>query len=355
MTYIGGEQVINPDLFRRIPVDDNDYKIRKKFTCWTDTGRSAITLALGDIKKRGSTGVAWLPRYACSSVSNVFIRSGFTVKYYSLGPLLDDVSRMPSPEKNDVFLFIHYFGFRNNKVAEWLALSGTSRKAYVIEDCVQASLSENVGDLGNYAIYSYRKFLAVPDGAVLSSDADVDSSVLRPSSEGFVSRKAIGKLMRALGGQDDVYLKHFIDAEGMLEDFVPRECSALSRFLRARISLESVRSARRKSWNRMCEALRNSSGFADVCKPFYTALGQGDVPLGLPVRAERRDLLRQFLAGKGIFCPIHWKLPPCDEPFEEEQSLSDNILTLPADQGMGETDAERVCTAIADFYSGSAK
>jgi hypothetical protein len=70
------------------------------------------------------------------------------------------------------------------------------------------------------------------------------------------------------------------------------------------------------------------------------------VPLGFPVRAPRRDAIRQALFAQEIYPPVHWPLPGVPERFADSHLLAAEIMTLPCDQRYGPAEMERMATLV---------
>ena len=106
------------------------------FKIWLDTGRSAIHLALEDIKKRSPSRAALLPAFICPTVVEPFLKLGFSVKYYSESSLMDLCVK-----DNQTIFFANYFGKRNGQAIDWINKLRADSQIFVIEDCVQSSLN----------------------------------------------------------------------------------------------------------------------------------------------------------------------------------------------------------------------
>jgi dTDP-4-amino-4,6-dideoxygalactose transaminase len=314
---------------------------------WFDTGRSALAAAAADIAERGGRRRVWMPAYCCASAVSPFRQHGFEVRYYAVGPQLRAVDA--DPQAGDTLLFVHYFGHRHHAAADASA-GWRAQGVRIVEDCVQAGLTASIGTHGDYAVTSLRKLLAVPDGALLASPASVALDA-DPSSEEFVVAKLAGKLLRGARADDASYLRLFAHAEALLEDARPRRMSWLSdRLLRA-ADLASAAVRRRTNWTQLGKALRQTPRLRGLA-PLFDTLGEGEAPLGLPVRVPRdqRDALRRHLAQQRIFCAVHWPLehlPP--GTFAQERALSTQLLTLPIDQRYGARDMARVVEALEAF------
>ncbi len=326
-------------------------RVPKAHHLWLDTGRSALTVILREILKRGGRREAWLPAYCCESAVAPFHALGFRVNFYSMGPGLQSLPLLPG-KKGATFLYIHYFGMKTKRISNWIRQSKIKDSFFVIEDCVQASLNENVGNEGHFSFTSYRKFLPQPDGALLNSDMPLDFLLQAPDKR-FISGKLTGKLLRGRNGDERIYLKMFEEAECLLKYSPPRRMSRLSVALMACADLGNARLARRRNWRFLSDLLRKN-GLGRKVKPLYPRLNNGDVPLGFPVMVSGalRDRLRAYLAQKRIFCPVHWPLPHLSKKrrWAAEHHLSRNILTLPIDQYLGKASLRYMASCIAQFF-----
>lgn len=347
---IGLDQLASPVLGHKLTLP-------KPALLWTDTGRSAIYLALQEIIRQGGKKQAWLPAYCCPSVIAPFAALGFAVRFYSMGPDLRSPTGLPQNLDNgETFLFIHYFGVRNEPIIDWLKSVPERDRAFVLEDCVQASLNDNVGDVGEYAFTSYRKFLAQPDGALLASKAPCAGQIGK-ADEAFVSGRFVGKLLRPFA-PDEVFLHLFAETEERLDASLhPAGMSWLSTYLMERTDIPAICQTRRKNWEGMHQRLARENLMGKWLTPlFEKMLDEGETPLGLPVLVHngQRDKLRSYLRTKSIYCPIHWPLDHLAQQnqdlFLAELSLSSSMLTLPIDQRLGAGALDYFVECIKEFF-----
>jgi UDP-N-acetylglucosamine 2-epimerase (non-hydrolysing)/GDP/UDP-N,N'-diacetylbacillosamine 2-epimerase (hydrolysing) len=351
-TRVGGDFEVNAKAFAA-PVAAPLPALSKPYVCWLDTGRSALHVALCDILRRGGGRTAYLPVYCCESVLAPFQRLGFDVHFYSMGEDLATPSSMPDPLDGSTFLYIHYFGARNQAVAEWLNTARQRTNCFVIEDCVQASLSTGVGHDGDYVVTSYRKLAPQVDGALLGSNTPVESELIDPD-EAFVSQKLIGKLLRHATQREDLFLPLLERSEQRLNGTcAPRRMSWLSRYLMERTDFLSIAETRRRNWQMLDRLLRETELTGRLLHPVVKCLRSGEVPLGYPVKVNHglRDELKIFLQRSNVFCPVHW---PMDELRERsglapDLALSRAILTVPIDQRVDEQALEYVADRIRQF------
>jgi len=319
------------------------------FKIWLDTGRSAIHLALEDIKKRSPSRAALLPAFICPTVVEPFLKLGFSVNYYSESSLMDLCVK-----DNQTIFFANYFGTRNGQAIDWINKLRADSQIFVIEDCVQSSLNTNVGETGDYVVTSLRKFLPQPDGALLASVQEVKNSAIFEPNEQFISNKFLGKVMRHTADRNEDFLTFLENSEKMLISGFPREMSALSKFMMNHTDIRSIQTIRRNNWFALHHGL-SEAGLLKFLQPVFNDLASGEVPIGFPVIVGngQRDRLREFLSEKSIYCPIHWKLSHLDrkdEEFSEEIALSQAILTFPIDQRLSSLHIEYLLASLSDFY-----
>ena len=314
---------------------------------WLDTGRSALAVIARHLAHTAEESTVWLPAYCCESIVAPFLRKSLRVRFYSVGERLDRIDAAPS--SGDTLLFIHYFGCRNRtalrRVEEFRA--GEVR---VIEDCVQAALTTGIGTYGDHALTSLRKLLPQPDGAMLASretiavDADT-------ADEAFVSARVVGKLRRGADARPEGFLPLFERSEARLADDLPRTMSWISHQLLRCSDLPMVAARRAANFATLRQGLVDIAPRIGIV-PFLPRLDVGEVPIGFPivVRGGRRDALRRYLAGRAIFCPIHWDLAHLTgAAFTEERTLSASMLTLPIDQRYDEQDMATILGSLSKF------
>ena len=94
----------------------------------------------------------------------------------------------------------------------------------------------------------------------------------------------------------------------------------------------------------------------DVTLPTNT---EGAVAHLVPLIAERRDELRDFLWEKGIQTDIHYPILDCDQPawsdlekpkLENSRWAVERILSIPCFIGMTPEEQDNVCDAIDEFF-----
>ena len=313
---------------------------------WLDTGRSALALIARRLASGEARPTVWLPAFGCESLVAPFTLNGLALRFYATGARLDRVGA--EPRAGDALLFIHYFGRLHREALE-RAARWRSASVTVIEDCVQAPLTDGVGRAGDYVLNSWRKLLPQPDGALLGARAPLDDS-LDPPDEAFVSARSAGKLLRGAGADASQFLPLFDESEARLEANRPRAMSWLSRRLLGAADLTAVAERRVANERVLRSALRMLPAGAGIA-PLQIDPAAGEVPLGCVVTVDggRRDALRRHLAANDIYCPVHWDLSHVPAGFDQEQELASRVLTLPVDQRCDERDMQRIVDVLSTF------
>ena len=112
---IGGDFGINiSDL--ELDISEKDKFRNNTNYYFLDTGRSAIYVALMEIKDRTKIENAWVPYFICETAIQPFKDLGFKINYYSMGSNLKSPNGLPSNLSDSVFLFVHYFGRTNYEI-----------------------------------------------------------------------------------------------------------------------------------------------------------------------------------------------------------------------------------------------
>lgn len=314
---------------------------------WFDPGRSALAVIARQVAQTATNSVVWLPAYSCETIVTPFIRKNLNVRFYSVGARLDRIDADPSP--GDTLLYIHYFGCRNS-AANKLAEEFRGKSVRVIEDCVQAALTTEIGTFGDHALISLRKLLPQPDGAMLASRAAINDDA-ESADEEFISARIVGKLQRGAAADSKVFLPLFDRSEARLAYDHPRKMSWVSQQLLGRTDLSKVAARRVANFATISQGLAEIFPRTGIA-PFLSELDVGEIPLGFPVVVERgqRDSLRQFLARRNIFCPVHWNLDHLKSvSFADEIKLSTSMLTIPIDQRYDENDMSLILDALSNF------
>jgi hypothetical protein len=326
----------------------------------------------------GSGDEILVPAYNCGSEIDPFLSYGLTVSFYRVDRQanldMDDLRRRVTGRTRCVYV-IHYFGW--TQPVEAVVEFCRSRDIRVIEDCALSLFSEPqghpLGRLGDAAIYSFPKTLAVPDGGALTVRADealegdsgqtprlgatanamlplVKRSVLRLCDRIAAYRLLPEWAVRSRGarnegapltsaGLSEMPASYYYDRA--IEDLT---VSRMTRWLLRRTRRETVIRRRRANYAVLCSALQEAG---DV-RLLYPDLPAGVCPLCLPVAMSDREAVCRRLNEMGIgvipwWAGYHRAFDWAEYP--EARWLKDSILALPIHHQLGERQVRHIAAA----------
>ena len=361
--WLGGEIELNPDSLNIPEFNGSPWRFE---ACQTVTSARTAIKVVARALKAYSNRIWLLPAYLCSSMLQPFREEGISLDFYKVrGDLtidLEDLEFQLDALKPTGVLFINYFGFPVRR-AEAESLLRLKSRCWVIEDCAQGSLVERedpvVGGIGHFVVTSFRKYLGVPDGGLLINGTDVPLHGLPPAAGPFVRYRLVGKLLRheCLQGKlvhpelEAAYLALFSEGEKELDSSIPLEAmSPISERLLGMTDFAGVMESRRRNYRFLLKAFAETPQLQTVGTPVLGELPMGVSPLVFPIRVDeqKRDLLRQRLISKQVFCPVHWDLPAevNEDRFPEAHDLSRHMLGLPLDQRYSEDDMQSLINRL---------
>ncbi|MDI4650367.1 hypothetical protein [Cohnella hashimotonis] len=357
MTRIGGEMELDFSYWESEPLQ-MPLRLALPYRLYTDSARSACLIALEELKRNGCH-TAWLPRYACDSVFQPFEQAGINIRLYSMSETLETAHFEYEPDSGDIVYYIHYFGKQQTAVEQLIERwRQTGKQLWVIEDAVQSLLGEHTGRLGNFTLYSLRKFLPVPDGGILASDMPIDYPLEAALVERATKRMA-AKLLRSQNLAEEWQLQLVQETEEEWDGPIrPRRMSGITEELLARMDWKEIARARRDNWRELYLRLSGSAPVFDgQLALLYDAIAAEEVPLGFPLQVlnGQRDSLRAYLRDRQIYCAVHWPLSLLKNEKhipQREARASAELLTLPIDQRYGADDMDRMAQAVQAFYKG---
>lgn len=323
------------------------------------SGRGALRLIAKGLKARKEDEVL-LPAYLCKEVVKPLKDELLKARFYkvdrTLGVDIDDLGNKIG-KKTRALLFIHYFGFPEPRMHEIKALC--EGKVLLIEDLVQSFLTRHhgkiLGSVGDATISSYRKWIPIPDGALLGINNTLFHVPLvkkKPPDKNLYVKNRLqglelkGNCLKHPTFSKEAFRKLFISADKLL-DTTPVEMSDYSRKMLLKFDFDAIVSKRRENFRYLLSRL---VGFKSV-NPLHRELPAGVCPLGFPILAEDRDGLKKMLIRNRIYPPVHWKLPSDvdKEEFSVSWQISDHILTIPIDQRYNAEDMQFVADTIGTF------
>jgi dTDP-4-amino-4,6-dideoxygalactose transaminase len=355
---IGSEFSLPTKYLRK--VDTNQFETYSNYQAkvFLSSGRGALGLLAKTLRLNKDDEVL-LPSYLCKEIITPFSNELFKIKFYKINEALDvDVyDIMKKIGKNTrALLFINYFGFPQRMMQEIKDLC--EGKIVLIEDLVQSFLTQSdekaLGFIGDVTISSYRKWIPIPDGALLG----VNNSLLHIALEQVLPYKKLyvetrlhglelkGEYLIQAKTSKKGFRKLFASAEKTL-DSTPVEMSDYSRKMLSKFDFKAIIDKRRENFQYLLSSLRDLRS----AKPLYRKLPTGVCPLGFPIITKDRDGLKKMLIKNQIYPPIHWRLLNSIDKKEFSASwyISKHILTIPLDQRYSKEDMQFVADVINRF------
>jgi len=334
--FIGGEHYFSPGIifsgktFTLKEYLEGRFPGMKYFL--TLGGLSSLSLILESLNIAGDKTVL-LPSYLCPDILIPFKKFGIKYYFYKVnGNLVIDIADLLNKVNGNIaaVLFINYFGFpQRTEVLN--ALNSLKEKGIVIiEDAVHSFFSE-FETTGDYIFNSFRKFLPVDGGIVLSNKSLTKRRV--KSNCKYTLYRNTGRLLRGTHincgfPSSSLFLKLFKISEKNYCNLKPSGFPWMSRLILSKQDIPGMIDKRKSIYKKLLEEFGQYA--------LYKTLPEDVVPLGSPVLVENRDKIRKKLINKNIFCPVHWSLP--DEVdrnnFPGSYYLSERILTIPVNERM---------------------
>jgi hypothetical protein len=197
-------------------------------------------------------------------------------------------------------------------------------------------------------VASLRKSFPLSDGgyAFGVSDRLRPGSQTSPSAAAVLRERAMRVKTDALasGADNAAHLELFAQAEQATEGRTqPAPMSERSLSLLRRLDIKLIGSTRRLNSVSLTRALGQSDRFRVVnppapnLLPFYVVLETGDAAG-----------LQHYLAGQGIYCPIHW---PPSGLLPRTRSWPTCYISLPVDHRYGKDDMLRMAAGVKGYFS----
>jgi len=290
-----------------------------------NTGRNALLYLL----KARNIRTLYLPYYLCDCCSDVCQKNGYKYEYYHIDQDLTPVFDKKLGDGEYLYI-VNYFGRTGTDEAVKLK----AKYGNVIFDNVQAFFCKPVENMDT--IYSCRKFLGVPDGAYVYTDAIVDEEIETDCSAGRM-RHVLGRFE----GRASDYYADFQHSDESLYSLPLRYMSPLTHNLLRAIDYKEV--IRRRSEN--YAVLQKAFGDINILDAPAPA-----GPYCYPLYSKNGVKIRQQLAGMKIYIPTLWpNVPLTNGASDLEKDYTANILPIPCDQRYDTFDMEYIIKIIKNI------
>lgn len=337
---------------------ESERTLKFKNISFTSSGRGAISLVLQQIKPIAYTVL--LPKYICSSMILPFTESGYQCIFYDLDEKLNPVlETLEVEQKVGVFLHLGYFGFNtNNNLWEYIT-KFNEVNTIVIEDITHSLFSDFTKYSKNdYYVASIRKWMGVATGGFAASN----SKLLPPVKEeqiNFLELRSKGLSLKKMYIESqnetlkDDFLNCFNQAELLLdEQSSPYAMDETSKTFYDNLDVNNLINKRRENYQVLEEGLKN----VPFVESIFGDLEGRECPFFYPILIkEVRNEVRQALIAEKIYCPIHWPIPKVlieNQMIDSENSIYNEILSIPCDQRYGKTEMKQVVRVIKKISNG---
>lgn len=363
------------DLTNKTIRNHNFYHLLAEYdTFYTDYGRTAITLLYRHLREqnREKRGKILLPAYICNSVIEAF--GAANVIFYDLDVNfgIEDGMLFRMLESGDfdggIFFLMHYFGLLQQEET-LIRLQSMCREhgITIIEDTTHSLLTKT-RTIGDYCIASLRKWVPIPEGAVIYS-RNMLPEEWRSLEHAIPSRKIDAMILKQLFlGEADSYRElegvAFVN-EAYRRIFVEEErkignkgelcaLSDLSAFLLQCEETREIQTARRRNYLLLGEVLCAEGillyGWDQYRQNIQT---QSIVPFTALLYLEDgdRDGFRKYLAQHKIYCAVHWPIEK-DEQYDHRNvaEWSGKLISLPVDQRYKEIHMQYLADTIIGYF-----
>lgn len=358
--------------FTNITIKSNNiYAYLKDYNVFfTDYGRTAIRLLYQHIvtRKSNSNFKILIPSYICESVLNAFPKE--KIAFYNLKESFeveeqDIVHRIESGDFDDgIFYLMNYFGgVTSQEVLRKLKKLCLAHQITIVEDTTH-SIFTFAATIGDYCIASLRKWMAVPEGAVIYSknllpeewdtlahakpshkiDAMILKNLFLEHAESYLNLKDLELINQS-------YRRIFIHEEEQIDSRNESYgISDLSSFLLLCEDVNQIVTKRKKNYYFLKGLLQDGGIELYPCGNLQKYSGVPFAAL-LLLDSKLRDSFRHYLSEYKIYCALHW-------PIRDEKQLShDNVpkwtkqlISLPIDQRYGREEMEYLAETIISYF-----
>ena len=266
-----------------------------------------------------------LPDFNCDIVEAVCRAHEVKIRFYPVGADLHP--KTLQTEEDEWLYLVNFYGQLSADELRRIA----ARVPRLIVDNAQAYFDLPLKAVDT--LYTCRKFLGVPDGGFLYTEAPEKTLPADESRErmGFV----LGRFERPAG-------EYFATAAKNNDDLSiePKSMSELTKNLLHAVDYDRVKTKRTENFRLLHEGLGSVN-----CLNLRETEGAYAYPLMLPEGQK----IRKKLIERKIFVPMLWPNVPEQQPADSEACrLAEQILPLPCDQRYGAEEMTFIIKAVRD-------
>ena len=286
------------------------------------SGRACLSYL---IEQRGIRKIA-LPDYNCGVVAAACRAHGVRIRTYRIGLNLRP-ENLETDEDEWLYL-VNFYGQLTEKELRDYAV----RFPKLIADNAHAYFARPLP--GVDTLYTCRKFLGVPDGGFLYTDA--------PARE-LPADESRGRMDFVLGRFERPAGEYFASASKNNDELslAPKRMSALTQNILHAVDYDRVRTTRTENFRILHEALGGCNALR---------LREPEGAYVYPLMVASGQALRRKLVEKKIYVPQLWPNVPEEQPADSAACrLAEQILPLPCDQRYGAEEMAYIIDTVREF------
>ncbi len=267
----------------------------------------------------------FLPRLLCDAIYTPIERQNILYDFYEVDKDLNPIFNFSNFEKDSYFLYINYYGIKNEVVNEL-----ASRIKNLIIDNSQAFFCEPEKNIPTF--YSLRKFFGVADGSLLINcpqkiELSRDKSAHR-----------MNYLLQRLENEVEYAYDEYRRVEEELNNTALLQMSCITEKIYSAIDFNLHLEARDSNFDFLHSKLESLNSLA---------INNFKGPLSYPLLLKHGGQIRDKLRQERIYLPLFWPnvLQEVDEN-STEYFIAKNTLPIPVDLRYSQNDLEYVADRI---------
>lgn len=360
--------------------DNTIYALLKPYhTFYTDYGRTAISLLYEYLQKHAGKKIL-LPSYICDSVVKSFPKDAITFYELQENFVIDEatLNAMIDTDEYDggIFYLNHYFGaVQPLDMLERLQKLCREHQITIIEDTTH-SIFTKTRTIGDYCIASLRKWMPIPEGAVVYSmqelpeewkslerakpSAKIEAMVLKKL---FLGQNTSYKDLMDAEKINEAYRQIFVTEEEKIEaekDGQEKACaiSDLSAFLLQCQDVIKIQENRKRNYLFLKEQLAKHGislyGHENLLENSSEIMKEEIIPYTalLKLKEHNRNDFRKYLMEQKIYCAVHWPIEIEEQhKYAHVSEWAEELISLPIDQRYEEEEMKYLAETILAWFA----
>jgi hypothetical protein len=270
----------------------------------------------------------YLPHFTCDAIINSVKRTKINCEFYYIDERLEPIFDFSKIKNKELFLYTNYFGIKDSYVNKIIQITRN-----LIIDNSQSFFS--YPNKGINSFYSPRKFLGVPDGGYLYTNAISDIEYNQDIS--YLKFKHLIKKIDI--GTEKSYL-NFLKNEKKIDNAPILKMSNLTNNLLKSINYQAIKEKRNNNFNYLQKHLNSQNEF-NIDK------NSTQIALTYPFLSKKKGLKEKLLASR-IYTPTYWpNILKTKFSKTIEYNYTKNMIFLPIDQRLSKKELDLILNIIS--------